>query len=277
MNHIQTPSYRNAFIQYLRKGTPIDFSMKAAPQPRTTSHYIWRTRGDGKVRSTHAVNNGKIFSWDVPPETGHPGEDYNCRCTAEPYVRGESEFAEQAFITPPLDQPLEWDDYNFLSYFIYGNGVALTLSETGHLAGVIDYYFYTLGKYDRINAQIIDEARNHSSGGFEYFFYGAADFEPYLFSIGDATVAGLFSGTVLYQDGTMYIQGNIHYKFFDTYTDLAGERERLIGTSDPSVATPEMLNDTEYGGTYFDILGIWNTTFIAEAKKEEASSRYQWQ
>jgi SPP1 gp7 family putative phage head morphogenesis protein len=52
----------------------------------TSTHYIWRTRGDGKVRAAHAANNGRIFSWDHSPTTGHPGEDYNCRCVAEPYT-----------------------------------------------------------------------------------------------------------------------------------------------------------------------------------------------
>ena len=29
--------------------------------------------------------DGKTFRWDTPPDdTGHPGEDYGCRCTAEP-------------------------------------------------------------------------------------------------------------------------------------------------------------------------------------------------
>ncbi len=45
--------------------------------------YIWRTTGDSKVRSSHAGRNGKTFSWDAPPQGGHPGEAYNCRCRAE--------------------------------------------------------------------------------------------------------------------------------------------------------------------------------------------------
>lgn len=45
--------------------------------------YIWRTAGDGKVRSAHADRDGKTYSWDNPPEGGHPGEAPNCRCTAE--------------------------------------------------------------------------------------------------------------------------------------------------------------------------------------------------
>lgn len=42
--------------------------------------------GDGKVRSSHADRDGKTFSWDDPPEGGHPGEALNCRCTAEDIV-----------------------------------------------------------------------------------------------------------------------------------------------------------------------------------------------
>ena len=45
--------------------------------------YIWRTQDDGKVRPSHAGRNGKTFSWDDPPDGGHPGEAPNCRCSAE--------------------------------------------------------------------------------------------------------------------------------------------------------------------------------------------------
>ena len=48
-------------------------------------YYIWRTEKDDRVRGKHAEREGKIFNWHIPPEGGHPGEDYNCRCWAEPY------------------------------------------------------------------------------------------------------------------------------------------------------------------------------------------------
>jgi len=49
------------------------------------TEYIWSTSGDERVRPTHAANEGKIFSWSSPPlETGHPGEDIQCRCVAQP-------------------------------------------------------------------------------------------------------------------------------------------------------------------------------------------------
>ena len=78
---IDHKTYKKAFSEYLKKGTPILWSVK---QERITSRYIWRTRWDDKVRSEHARRDGEVFSWDNPPSGGHPGEDHNCRCWAEP-------------------------------------------------------------------------------------------------------------------------------------------------------------------------------------------------
>jgi SPP1 gp7 family putative phage head morphogenesis protein len=50
------------------------------------THYIWRTSGDERVRDSHAAHEGERYAWDEPPATGHPGEDINCRCTAEPDI-----------------------------------------------------------------------------------------------------------------------------------------------------------------------------------------------
>jgi SPP1 gp7 family putative phage head morphogenesis protein len=46
--------------------------------------YIWRTMNDGRVRDEHGDREGNSYSWDDPPEDGHPGEAINCRCYAEP-------------------------------------------------------------------------------------------------------------------------------------------------------------------------------------------------
>ena len=44
--------------------------------------YEWSTSLDIRVRPTHRVNEGKVFRWDQPPSTGHPGWDIQCRCTS---------------------------------------------------------------------------------------------------------------------------------------------------------------------------------------------------
>lgn len=64
--------------------------------------YIWRSRDDGKVRSSHAHYDDQIFSWDDPPEGGHPGQAFNCRCHAEPYVEDHGAVA-----------PHNWDGFVF--------------------------------------------------------------------------------------------------------------------------------------------------------------------
>lgn len=51
------------------------------------TRYRWRTVGDDAVRASHAAKNNNIYRWDKPPlDTGHPGDDYQCRCYAEPYL-----------------------------------------------------------------------------------------------------------------------------------------------------------------------------------------------
>lgn len=54
--------------------------------------YTWRTSLDERVRDSHAALEGKTFFWNDPPSIDgrelHPGEDYQCRCTAEPVLDG---------------------------------------------------------------------------------------------------------------------------------------------------------------------------------------------
>lgn len=72
---------------------------KAQQTDAGVKRYKWSTSKDGRVRDCHKELDGKIFSWDNPPEmwyksklhgkvmTGrrcHPGEDIGCRCVAIP-------------------------------------------------------------------------------------------------------------------------------------------------------------------------------------------------
>lgn len=48
--------------------------------------YQWMTSADERVRRSHERLEGRIFRWDAPPPVGHPGEDFQCRCTSRAVV-----------------------------------------------------------------------------------------------------------------------------------------------------------------------------------------------
>lgn len=65
--------------------------------------YVWRTQGDGKVRTAHAARAGLRFRWNDAPEGGHPGQDHNCRCVAVPVPVGAPDGPVPIQFTPDGD------------------------------------------------------------------------------------------------------------------------------------------------------------------------------
>ncbi|WP_162287785.1 minor capsid protein [Indiicoccus explosivorum] len=57
-------------------------------QSMGVKEFIWRDSDDERVRKTHENLDGKTFSYANPPTVGKrkvlPGEDYRCRCVADP-------------------------------------------------------------------------------------------------------------------------------------------------------------------------------------------------
>jgi SPP1 gp7 family putative phage head morphogenesis protein len=125
-----------AFQAYLRTGMPITWSLK---QVRETERYVWMTRHDGNVRRSHARNVGQVFFWSDPPATGHPGEDYNCRCEATPYVEGETEYAYFEFSSGLASSYDRWTDRDFVYHYYFGEGRPVTLLEIGHLREIAEH------------------------------------------------------------------------------------------------------------------------------------------
>lgn len=75
---------------------------KDRQQSAGATQYIWTTSGDERVRDWHDDLDGTLQSWDNPPQVSpdgrheHPGQDYQCRCTAFPVFDelGGAEFSE---------------------------------------------------------------------------------------------------------------------------------------------------------------------------------------
>jgi hypothetical protein len=152
---MSSSEYKTAFAAYVRYGVPIDLSLK---QARPTTHYIWRTRKDERVRPSHATNAGKIFAWANSPPTGHPGEDYGCRCTAEPYAPENinHQMEENARSNDPT--PSEWVNpsdglFGTLWKFNAGRKVRIEAQSTNVIGTIgfrVYYNVYPLNKYGRV-------------------------------------------------------------------------------------------------------------------------------
>lgn len=147
MEFTQTTIYQKAFNQYLRRGTPIDVSIRAllaikaeTALQHTTPQYIWRTQGDDKVRPSHAANEGKIFAWDNPPATGNPGDEYGCRCTAEPYY---------GIYDPPIEP-------------VYPELVLLSFLPAGRLLSALRGFMRTVQFKPGLRQQYVSEVKNLS-------------------------------------------------------------------------------------------------------------------
>lgn len=57
--------------------------------------YVWTTSGDERVRDEHADLDGDVFTWAAGhPTEGHPGQTFQCRCTAYPVVPGLDDEAD---------------------------------------------------------------------------------------------------------------------------------------------------------------------------------------
>ncbi|MFZ4125704.1 MAG: phage minor head protein [Rickettsiales bacterium] len=276
MNILETPAYQKAFVRYLRNGTPISLSLKAGLDNQSSRYYIWRTEGDEKVRASHAINNGLIFSRENPPSTGHPGEDYNCRCWAEPV--GGIIYTDQLLITPINDNSRKWLTADFILHYVSRSGRTVTLSETGHLGGVIEHYATraiardgTAGVYNAVGKQILDQGKEVSSGSFEYSFEGSYDFQEQItFSLGNSTVKGTFQGDVREERNFLVVSGFVTYNFEDMFIDPTSGVERLMEAEGISRAEAEARvgSSGEYIGTPYAITDQWQTKFNGTVKTQ---------
>ncbi|MDB2414379.1 phage minor head protein [Rickettsiales bacterium] len=237
-----------------------------------STHYIWRTQDDKKVRPSHAANDDKIFEWSKKPKTGHPGEDFNCRCWAEPI--NAKEYANQLLITPINDQE-KWGNLDFWNHYRNAGGAPVTLQETGYLAEIIDYYEYQAiasdgqpGVYRAINKQIIDKAKEKGEGHFDYPFGTTYNFYDVLYTFRNSTVKGVFEGDVRKEKDFLVINGIITYNFIDAFADiftLVEIQVRLFGIDRGEAEERVRVIDDALGDVY-TITDSWQTKFNATVK-----------
>lgn len=273
-----TREQAEAYIQkrsldaYLRRGTSAFDTALALS--RTSELYVWRTTGDDRVRPSHRKNEGKIFRRDTPPPTGHPGDDYNCRCRAEPYVPGKTEYANHTLlVAADLVEP--WNLLDFVQHYYLGGGSPKNLRDIGHLQAISEHYAYKVegtGALYRLTNQIAEVARIdkwkpllYYDGRRPYRFHDVS------FAHGSAVVDFQFYGLARISGPMLRINGIFVFRFSDDFTDPASIRE-LTGDDLQS----GVFAATEIFGTAYKLSDTWSSTFEANVLIDRSKSIYYW-
>ncbi|MDD9901481.1 MAG: phage minor head protein [Alphaproteobacteria bacterium] len=185
-----------------------------------TTHYIWRTQDDGKVRGSHAANNGKVFAWNTRPSMGHPGEDFNCRCWAEPVPDRLEERKSQVVTSAAHDEWPSWGNTGLAFHYRFGKGKPVTLSEIGHLKDVVSCAeSHIQGEkgggtvFQRVERKILAEARRKGHGKFISSFGSSYDFRSAVWSFGNATTKGNATVYVVPKAGFLTVTAKVIYVF----------------------------------------------------------------
>jgi len=242
--------------------------------------YIWRSVGDDKVRDAHAAFNGTVRDLDDSPD---PGEEFNCRCWAEP-VNCDKEFITQNVISDIKDDKDQWTWADYLAYFYVGGGQSITLPLMGWLGPIIGESKNQV--FMPVQEQIVDLARQIEQGEIHYTTENTYEFEGISYPIGEATVSSETVGTVSINEKCLIIDAEVTYTFFDDFTDPADIREvndwiqktfyPFLSGRIPFIPKdmPEVLrvhfergDITEFGGTPYHIHGSWKTKLSAVVKR----------
>lgn len=80
---------RAQFVAVDQTGSILGQMTAKRHQEMGVDKFRWLTSKDERVRDSHRVLEGKVFSYDNPPNVGLPGEDYRCRCVGLPVFDDE--------------------------------------------------------------------------------------------------------------------------------------------------------------------------------------------
>lgn len=102
VNLLRVSEERARFIARDQTGTILGQLNAKRQQKAGFPAFRWSDSGDEKVRASHSERNGKIYYYADNPLL--PGEDYGCRCVAEPVDEEELETEKHEFGLTPNEE-----------------------------------------------------------------------------------------------------------------------------------------------------------------------------
>lgn len=150
------------------------------------------------------------------PPTGNPGEDFGCRCTAEPFYLDAKEHIIIDLHDVSDDGPA-WGNRDFVRHYFLGQGRRVTVRETGHLVNIANRYIDTIKL--RLKNNIAKMARANPDGNFTDDFNNTYDMTDIAFSIGDTTIGGRFTGRASMLSNVIAVSGDFDFYLEDKFID----------------------------------------------------------
>ena len=173
------------------------------------THYRWLSSNDERVRPTHVENNGKTFAWAEPPEeTGHPGWDIQCRCTAVAII--PEHVPEEASVEVVAETPQQRFDFSG-----------------------VDSAWAAL-KADPTAFTFVRDARKELGGAHPKFIYADKDGNKWLFKPGDQ---GTYRWVAHGEEAAYLIARNVNP---DTIEVRVIELDGKIGTIQKLIPTEDI-------------------------------------
>lgn len=217
-------------------------------------------------------------------ETGHPGQDYGCRCTAEPFMPSVDEFIEIE-VADADDADAAWSSRDFVRHCYNGRGRGVTVRETGHLSRIVAQYISEVS--ERLKGNIARVAREHPDGSFSDDFVNIYNMTSIVFSIGDTTIGGLFTGNCVAEFGILTPSGQFEFYLEDEFADPADVGVEVIDLGETiyeNIHRPldDYLRGRPSGrqrlgihtGEPYPITDRWSGTFSGQVYADPARSNF---
>ncbi len=222
---------------------------------------------DDRIRASHAELNGTVRDLADSPD---PGEEFNCRCWAEPVG---SEGLKQELISEINDSE-KWSSLEFLKHFFFGGGNEVTLSEAGYLGDIISKAEEVM--YKRLEAQVADKMRAIKNGPLTYRTENSYPrFKEVKWVFGGGTIKTITAGQVIQDGDTVSIDAEVQYTYYDEFTDPADIRQLFIGPHNLSDLEPNWytalgvtISEIAFGRMY-PITGSWKTKLTGSVKLKQ--------
>jgi Phage Mu protein F like protein len=282
---VHSPLYRKAFVEYLRHNTPPELFLKAkVGSNHIVDKYIWHTQDDDKVRPSHAAHEQELVAWEEPPDIGHPGDAYNCRCVAEPYLDGldPSDLKEINFetvISAAEENPKRLDSIALANHYLNGHGKPVTLQEIGHLKEIIDYVQnhpidangHSIAR--RAMNDFSDQVRKTGVGLFHGAFVNTYDFKPVEWAHGRSTLSGEAHGYISSIGPFLVFNLTIDYRFSDIFRDPLDVVQTQDYLDENGIVNIRPRITVE-PGTPYAITGTWRARIEAVIYQDKNLSAY---